>query len=359
MKRIGITIGDPSGIGPELVVAVLAAAPEELRARVVVYGDAGVLARAGGLAPGVALVAVTNLAADDACPGRPTVAGGAAQVAYLEAAVRDASAGALAALVTAPISKQQVTRAGFAFPGHTEFLAARLGADEHAMAFIGPRLRVVLATIHLPLAEVPRRLSAEAIARAIFLVGRSLVHDLGVARPRHGVLGLNPHAGEGGLFGDEEARLVVPGIAQGRARLAAAALPATVHGPLVPDAAFRDALHPPTGVGTGRADQPDQPDQPAKPAKFDALVALYHDQGLIPVKLVDFDEAVNVTLGLPIVRTSPDHGVAYDIAGTGIVPGTGVVPGTGTSSGRIRTTSFAAALALADRMTRTATATIR
>jgi 4-hydroxythreonine-4-phosphate dehydrogenase len=318
--RIGITLGDPSGIGPEIVAATLAAADPALRRRCVVFGDAGVLARAG-LPPGlpgvdVEVVPVTALAEADAPPGRPTAAGAAAQVAYLEAAVAAARASALGALVTAPISKTQVKAAGFAFPGHTEFLAERLGSPgrpvEHAMMFVGPTLRVVLATIHVPLAAVPYLLTPGDVARAVFLGGMALVQRLGVARPRIGVLGLNPHAGEGGLFGDEELRIVAPGIAAGRARLAAAGVAATVAGPLVPDAAYR-------GAG----------------AVHDLFVALYHDQGLIPVKLVDFELAVNVTLGLPIVRTSPDHGVAYDIAG---------------APGRARPASFAAALRLAAEM---------
>jgi len=296
VTKLAITLGDPSGIGPEIVAATLDAA-DDLRKSCVVFGDPGVLARAG-LRSDVDIRAVTRLAPDDAPPGRPTPAGAAAQVAYLEAAVAAARAGEVAALVTAPISKKQVASVGFAFPGHTEFLAERFGARghpvEHAMMLAGPTMRVVLATIHVALADVPKILSADAVARAVFLGGQALVTRLGVAKPRIGVLGLNPHAGEAGMFGDEEARLVAPGIAAGRARLAAAGIGAsvaTVDGPLVPDAAYR--------------------------RPYDLFVALYHDQGLIPIKLVDFDLAVNVTLGLPIVRTSPDHGVAYDIAGKG------------------------------------------
>nr|MBA3821724.1 4-hydroxythreonine-4-phosphate dehydrogenase PdxA [Deltaproteobacteria bacterium] len=191
------------------------------------------------------------------------------------------------ALVTAPISKTWARRAGFAFPGHTELLAARLGAAHVVMLFAGPRLKVALATIHVPLAEVARTLTTASLRRTIELVAASLVRDFGIAAPRLGVVGLNPHAGEGGLLGSEERELIAPALG--------ALPPATLFGPLVPDAVFRDALG----------------------GRYDAIVAMYHDQGLIPVKLVDFDEAVNVTLGLPIVRTSPDHGTAYDIAGTG------------------------------------------
>jgi 4-hydroxythreonine-4-phosphate dehydrogenase len=307
MTELGITIGDPSGIGPEIVAAALARRPD-LVPRVVIFGDEGVLARAGlpGGSPAAArVVPVTRLSPEDTPPGRPTAAGGAAQVAYLEAAVASGVAG----LVTAPISKTAARAAGFAFPGHTEFLAAAYGAREHAMMFVGPRLRVVLATIHVALRDVPAALTAAGVARAIFLGAEALAGRLGVARPRVAVLGLNPHAGEGGLFGREELDVIGPGIAAGQARLEAAGVAADVTGPHVPDAAFR--------------------------LQADLFVAMYHDQGLIPVKLVDFEQAVNVTLGLPIVRTSPDHGVAYDIAGQGVA----------------RAESFLAALDLAARMT--------
>ena len=313
--RIGITMGDPSGIGPELVARAALAA--DGARDLVVFGDRHVLDRSGGHGE-AELVEVTRLAQGEATPGKPCAAGGAAQVAYLEAAVAAARAGAIDGLVTAPISKKQAHDAGFTFPGHTEFLADRLGAAEHAMLFAGPRLRVILATIHLALADVPRRLRPEDIARAIGLGGEALARDLGVKRPRIGVVALNPHAGEDGLFGREEDEILRPGMRAGQARLAAAGIDAEVGGPLVPDVAFRAAL-----AGG------------AEPARWDLLVAMYHDQGLIPVKLLDFEDSVNVTLGLPIVRTSPDHGVAYDIAG----------------QGRARPGSFLAALALARTMT--------
>jgi len=220
--------------------------------------------------------------------GKPDEATGAAQVGYLEQAVAAARKGELAAIVTAPISKSWARRGGFEFLGHTEMLAARLGATDVAMLFAGPRLKVALATVHCPLGEVLEELSTERVRSVIQLLAASMVIDFGFAAPRIGVVGLNPHAGEDGLLGDEDADIIAPALDE-------PCPPATLFGPLVPDAAFRDALD----------------------GKYDALVAMYHDQGLIPVKLVDFEEAVNVTLGLPIVRTSPDHGTAYDIAGTG------------------------------------------
>jgi 4-hydroxythreonine-4-phosphate dehydrogenase len=228
-------------------------------------------------------------------PGRPDAVSGEAQVRYLRAATEAVLRGEHAALVTAPISKEWAGRAGFGFPGHTEYLAEAAGVTEYAMMLAGPRLRVTLATTHLALREVPAALSAGGIASAIRLTARSLRDGFGRPLPRIAVAGLNPHGGEAGRFGDEEARLVAPAIGEARLRLAEEGVAAEISGPHVPDVVFRQAAE----------------------GGFDAVVALYHDQGLIPVKLLHFDEAVNVTLGLPFVRTSPDHGTAYDIAGTG------------------------------------------
>ena len=297
VTRLGITLGDPAGIGPEIVVATLSAAPREWRARITVYGDRGPLERAarvlGLVLPDDVVIAGDGLG-EDAVGGAPDVATGAAQVGYLEAAVAAAARGELAAIITAPISKTWAKRAGFAFPGHTEMLAERLGARDVVMMFAGPRLKVALVTIHVPLRDVPALITAARVRRTVELVAEALVSDFAIAAPRIGVVGLNPHAGEGGLLGTEDAGAIAAAIAQ---PLPGPALGAAVlRGPLIPDAAFRDALG----------------------GRYDALVAQYHDQGLIPVKLIDFDEAVNVTLGLPIVRTSPDHGTAYDIAGQGV-----------------------------------------
>jgi 4-hydroxythreonine-4-phosphate dehydrogenase len=307
-------MGDPAGIGPEVVVRALAERPV---AEVIVFGDEGVLARAarqaGVAAPPTACIRqVTRLKPDDVTPGKPNDASGRAQIAYLTAATDAALAGEVSALVTAPISKEWIARAGFTFPGHTEYLAARAGAREFAMMLAGPSLRVTVATTHIPLRDVPRLLTVEGIASAIWLTTHALVRNFGIAQPRVAVAGLNPHAGEAGRFGDEEERLVRPAIELARARLGAAGLSATVSGPLVPDAVFRQANR----------------------GEFDAVVALYHDQGLIPLKLLHFDDGVNLTLGLPFVRTSPDHGTAYDIAG----------------SGQARPQSFLSALDLAARL---------
>ena len=297
MKPIAISLGDPAGIGPEVVARALAERPD---VDLLVFGDPGVLARAAS-ASGVAaprperVRAVTSLGAGDVTPGHPNDASGRAQLAYLTAATDAALAGEVSALVTAPISKEWIARAGFAFPGHTEYLAARAGVREFAMMLAGPVLRVTVATTHVPLKDVPRLLTADGIASTIWLTVEGLARRFGIARPRVAVAGLNPHAGEAGRFGDEEDRLVRPAVDEARARIAAAGLTATVEGPLVPDSVFRQAAN----------------------GQFDAVVALYHDQGLIPLKLLHFDDGVNITLGLPFVRTSPDHGTAYDIAGAG------------------------------------------
>jgi 4-hydroxythreonine-4-phosphate dehydrogenase len=311
---LAISLGDPAGIGPEVVVRALAQRP---RLKVVVFGDAGVLDRAArvvGVAPPSAenVRQVTQLPEQALNPGRPDALSGQAQVQYLHAATEAVLRGEHAALVTAPISKEWAGRAGFGFPGHTEYLAQAAGVTDYAMMLAGPRLRVTLATTHLALREVPSALSAGGIASAIRLTARSLRDGFRLALPRIAVAGLNPHSGEAGRFGDEEARLVAPAIALARKRLAEEGLAAVVSGPHVPDVVFRQAAS----------------------GDFDAVVALYHDQGLIPVKLLHFDEAVNVTLGLPFVRTSPDHGTAYDIAGTG----------------KARAESFLAALDMADEL---------
>jgi 4-hydroxythreonine-4-phosphate dehydrogenase len=270
-----------------------------------VCGDPGLLDR-GGLARlrlpivepgervprGGAFVAVTRLPASALRPGRPVARGGAAQLAFLTAAYDLVQNGAAAALCTAPVSKAQVARALPGFVGHTEWLEARGGAGRSVMMLAGERLKVALVTNHLPLSRVRAALTPALIAETIAVTFRAMREDLGVAAPRIALAAWNPHAGESGTVGDEEERLCAPALALARR----AGTPAV--GPFPADSVFfRAAL-----------------------GEFDAVVALYHDQGLIPVKLMDSvmgDSAVNVTLGLPIVRTSPDHGVAYSLAGTG------------------------------------------
>ena len=208
---------------------------------------------------------------------------------YILRAVDLALAGEVAAVVTAPISKAAMHLGGYQYPGHTELLAERCRTAEFAMMLAGGAFRVVLATIHCPLREVPGRLRQDDLTRLLTLTHRSLVTDFGISHPSLGVAALNPHAGEGGLFGDEETRIIAPALA------AAQKLNIDVVGPLPADTIF--VRH--------------------QRGEFDAVVVMYHDQGLIPLKLLHFGDAVNVTLGLPIIRTSVDHGTAYDLAGTG------------------------------------------
>jgi 4-hydroxythreonine-4-phosphate dehydrogenase len=302
IPRIAISLGDPSGVGAEVTARALAA----LRGEVVPYafGDRRLFERelaalglpvvpAGApLPPGGALVEVTRLPAGAVRPGRPAPAGGAAQLAFLEAAFAAVRGGAADALATAPVSKAQVARALPGFVGHTEWLEAACRVRRSVMMLAGERLKVALATNHVAFGRLRRHLTPGRIADTLVIAHRAMRDDLGIERPRIALAALNPHAGEEGAFGDEERTLLRPALA-GAARAGARAA-----GPFPADSVFfRAAL-----------------------GEFDAVVALYHDQGLIPVKLLDAvagDPAVNVTLGLPVVRTSPDHGVAYDIAGKG------------------------------------------
>jgi 4-hydroxythreonine-4-phosphate dehydrogenase len=235
-------------------------------------------------------VRVTRLPKGALAPGKPSRAGASAQLAYLEAAYAAVASGEADALCTAPVSKAQVQRADRRFVGHTEWLEAKSGAARSVMMLAGKKLRVALVTNHLQLAKVPRAVTAGGILGTLTVAHAALRSDFGIAAPRLAVCAMNPHAGEDGAFGDEERRLVAPALGRAR-RLGLAAT-----GPYPADSVFFRAAA----------------------GEFDAVIALYHDQGLIPVKLLDAiggDPAVNVTLGLPIVRTSPDHGVAYELAG--------------------------------------------
>lgn len=311
--RLALTLGDCAGIGPELVLRALAAPSLNADCRLLVYGNLRLLSRVAAAAglplperlavvppDGVpaaprdrhVLVDVPLDAAESLRPGAVQAACGAAAHAWICAAVRDIQAGRADALVTAPVNKEALHLAGVAFPGHTELLAHLTGASAPCMAFYAPGLVVSLATIHEALADVPRLLTVPGLLRTIRLT-HAACRGFGAAAPRLGVLALNPHAGENGLFGGEESRVIEPAIAQARAE------GFDVAGPLVPDTAF-----------TWLAARPEKP-------PFDAYVAMYHDQGLIPFKMVAFDTGVNVTLGLPLIRTSPDHGTAFNLAWQG------------------------------------------
>ncbi len=275
---VAISAGCPSGIGPEVTLAALADRRVLRALTPLVFGDASLPL------PAHQLAAVTELSQKDRRPGAPTRAGGRAQLAYIEAAVAAVQLGRAQALCTAPVSKEQITRSGIRFMGHTELLAQRFDC-EVLMLLDGPRLKVALATNHLPLAKVPRALTTANLVKQLVLLSDSLG-----GKPRLAVCGLNPHAGEGGELGREELEVIGPAIAQARRK------GVDVRGPFAADGLFARV-----GPKFG----------------FDAVLAMFHDQGLIAAKALDFELTVNVTLGLPVVRTSPDHGTAYDIAGKG------------------------------------------
>jgi 4-hydroxythreonine-4-phosphate dehydrogenase len=311
--RLALTLGDCAGIGPELVLRALASSVFAASCQLQVYGSLCLLSRVAAsteipipeslavLPHARALEAPTDRhvlfdfpfeTAGTLAPGVVQADCGAMAYAWICAAVRDIQNGRCDALVTAPLNKEALHLAGIRFPGHTEILADLTGTPDPCMAFYSPGLVVSLATIHEALADVPRLLTTPGLLRTIRLT-RAACCGFGCEAPRLGVLALNPHAGEHGLFGDAEARVILPAIAQARAE------GLDVSGPLVPDTAF-------TWLAA----------RPARPP-FDAYVAMYHDQGLIPFKMVAFDTGVNVTLGLPLIRTSPDHGTAFDLAWQG------------------------------------------
>jgi 4-hydroxythreonine-4-phosphate dehydrogenase len=290
--RLALTVGDPAGIGPEIVLRALASASRPA-CEVAVYGALDVLrerARRFGLAPPDALQArFVDLPLEaPVAPGRSSAAGGRAAAEAVLAAARDALAGRLDGLVTAPLNKESLAAAGYAWPGHTELLAEVAGGPDVAMMFVGGGLRVALLTIHSALRSVPGALTPALVERVARLVHRELPR-FGAPRARLALCGLNPHAGENGLFGDEERLVFAPAVAALRAD------GIDVTGPLPADSLFVRAQR----------------------GEFDAVVAAYHDQGLIPVKLAAFGHAVNVTLGLPFVRTSVDHGTGFDIVDAG------------------------------------------
>ena len=305
---VAVTMGDPVGIGPEIIAKALCD-PQVMRCcRPVIYGNAERLRmgakstgapilfseissveRVYAVQDGVPVFDPASLDADKLTWAAPTAACGAAMVAYLNAATDDAMAGRIAAMATGPINKRVLKMAGIHLHGHTEMLAQRTGTSRYAMMLAGERLKVVLTTIHVPIKQVSRNLSTPGIATIIELTHQALRTRFGIAAPRIAVAGLNPHAGEAGLFGDEEEKVIQPAIEK------AAAKGMSVSGPHPPDTIFFTAAQ----------------------GACDAVVAMYHDQGLGPFKMIHFTDGVNTTLGLPIIRTSVDHGTAYDIAGTG------------------------------------------
>ena len=306
MPRIGITMGDPAGIGPEVVLK--AVAEEEVRSVCipVIIGDAQLLAhtaRTLDLQSGYDIVRADEPFPEHSEPviyhlgnitgfiepGIESGAAGKAAGGYIEAAVELCAAGSIDAIATAPINKRALFLGGYSFPGHTEFFAHLTGAEEYAMAFVAGNLRIVLLSTHVPLSEAIRLVERDRVIDVINLTNREL-QRWGIERPRIAVAALNPHGAEGGLFGVEEASEIMPAIDAARRD------DINVQGPFSADTVFLRASR----------------------GEFDAVVACYHDQAMIPVKCLSFGEAVNVTLGLPFIRTSVDHGTAFDIAGKGL-----------------------------------------
>lgn len=314
LPDICITMGCPAGIGPEILVKSLAnGAGAKYLDHILVVGDAGLLEAAAAslglslrierVAQGrcgqrvrgkVAVLSVTHLesngAAGDFSVGRPDAVTGKASYDYLKKALELCDKDGFSGIVTCPISKVGLHMAGIDAPGHTEILAAHTGSKRFAMMLAGASLRVVLVTIHCALRNVASQISQKNVLEVISLTHEALQRDFGIDSPRIAVAALNPHAGESGMFGDEEERILKPAIAEA-VRQGIQAM-----GPYPPDTVFHRAVQ----------------------GEFHVVVCQYHDQGLIPFKLLHFKDGVNVTLGLPIVRTSVDHGTAYDIAGRGI-----------------------------------------
>jgi len=306
IPRIALTSGEPAGIGPELCLALAA---QELPCELVCFGDRALLEERAQLlhssvslrtwqplpgaartvhVPGELAVAHLPLAAASV-PGRADPANARYVLALLDRAVEGTLAGEFDALVTAPVHKGVINDAGIAFTGHTEYLQRRTGSARAVMMLTSGALRVALATTHLPLRAVSEAVSGDLLAEVAGILARELTTRFAVSSPRIAVCGLNPHAGEGGHLGDEEVRVIGPAVA----RMRAAGIRA--EGPLPADTVF----------------------VPQVLARFDAVLAMYHDQGLPVVKHDGFERAVNVTLGLPLIRTSPDHGTALELAGTG------------------------------------------
>jgi 4-hydroxythreonine-4-phosphate dehydrogenase len=331
MQTIAITQGDPAGIGPEIVAKAFRDAPDDLRGCFAV-GDLATLRRAAQciVRPGVLELPVAQIVSpDDAwhvpprcmpvlqLPGLPgpvpwgrvSAAAGRAAADCVVWAARAALQGHIAALVTAPLHKEALSAAGVAFPGHTELLQAEaathqgvsLAAMPVRMMLASDELRTVLVSIHMSLRDAIAAVTRENIVQTLQITHAALLRTLGRV-PRIAVAGLNPHAGEGGLFGREEIESIAPAVADARA------LGMDVHGPYAPDTVFMRARHTSQRAG-----------------EFDVVLAMYHDQGLIPVKYLGVDKGVNVTLGLPLVRTSPDHGTAFDIAGQGVADAASLV----------------------------------
>ncbi len=291
--RIGITMGDPNGIGPEIIVKALSRREVREQCTPVVFGSEDIMEEAKALSGPMTEFEILNtypLGKEELKPGKVDRIAGEASISYIRRAAEAAMAGEIDAMVTAPISKESTHLAGSKFPGHTEMLKELTEAENAVMMFEGGRFRVVLVTIHNAISEVPGLITKERVLTTIKITHESLRDLFKIPHPKIAVCGLNPHAGESGAFGNEEILHITPAVVE------AGKMGMDVSGPLPADTLFYYANQ----------------------GKWDAVVAMYHDQGLIPFKMLSFNEGVNVTIGLPIIRTSPDHGTAFDIAWKGV-----------------------------------------
>lgn len=305
---IGITMGDPVGVGPEIIIKTMADREIHKICRPVIIGDYNILKKAEKythLALKINLInnnskarfkegwldllTLSDLNAKELLPGKPTADSGHAMLAYIETCIDLSLKGKIDAMVTAPINKKALKLAECDFAGHTEILAHKTKTSDYVMMLAGKQLKVALVTIHVPLKEVAGLINEPLIIKTIRITALALKNRFGMTKPRLAVAGLNPHAGESGLFGDEEECIILPAIIKAQKE------GFDVKGPFPPDTIFYRATK----------------------GEFDAIICMYHDQGLIPFKLLHFIDGVNTTLGLPIIRTSVDHGTGYDIAGTG------------------------------------------
>ena len=305
---IGITMGDPVGIGPEITLYALSQPSIYDICKPLILGDIGLLSKFnaswelglhiqavkspvdGKYESGTLdVIPLSTLRLDTLQPGRPSRETGRAMVTYITQGIDLAMAGEIEGVTTCPINKHAMHKAGFPFQGHTELFAERTHTADYVMMLAGPKLRVALVTIHVALADVAKQITREAVLKTITITHRALVRTFGIHRPRLAVAALNPHGGEEGLFGGEERDHILPAVKKATAEGIDAS------GPYPADTLFYRAMS----------------------GKWDAVICMYHDQGLIPFKMVHFKDGVNTTLGLPIIRTSVDHGTAYDIAGTG------------------------------------------
>jgi len=306
MKKLVMTMGDPGGVGPEIVLKALTSAEVRKNCIPIIIGDAYVMKEAIELFnPSIKLKIIKSPEESRPAEGslelidmgmikefvknRPTAGTGGACVNYIKKAVAIALSKQVDGIVTAPVSKEALKMAGFKWPGHTEMLAQLTRTKDYAMMLVGGPLRVILVTIHTALKNVPELITKQRIMKTIRMAKKAC-DMLGIRKPRIAVAGLNPHAGEAGIFGDEERKKILPAVKD------AMKDGISVSGPYPPDTIFHKAYN----------------------GDVDIVVCMYHDQGLIPLKMIAFDHGVNVTVGLPFVRTSPDHGTAYDIAWKGV-----------------------------------------